>query len=236
MRGCSKWLAGWSNSASRDPLRSTIVSLGGFPAPRAEKYLKKKLFDFDPQYIVLQFGATDAQCPIRAGSRLNANNNSSPSAALTTASYRGQPATTFSPLRWQLASVIGHLRRTEPITPLSAYITAIERMVDDCRSAGIRAVVLSPFVYGARYTMRKAIFYVDALRELHSRAQDMIFVDCVRLLADFPKSRILQHDGFHLSRLGQNLVGEAIGKAIVEDVEDIVTGRCIVDARRQQLS
>jgi hypothetical protein len=84
--------------------------------------------------------------------------------------------------------------------------------------------------------MRKAIFYVDALRELHSRAQDMIFVDCVRLLADFPKSRILQHDGFHLSRLGQNLVGEAIGKAIVEDVEDIVTGRCIVDARRQQLS
>src|ERR1700688_2644660 len=95
------------------PVRSTIVSLGGFPAPRAEKYLKKKLFDFGPQYIVLQFGATDAQCPVRAGSRphhrssLSANSNSSPSAALTTASYHGQPATTFSPLRWQLASVIG---------------------------------------------------------------------------------------------------------------------------------
>ena len=46
----------------------------------------------------------------------------------------------------------------------------------------------------------------------------MIFVDCVRLLADFPKSKILQHDGFHLSRLGQDLVGEATGHAIIGDV------------------
>jgi hypothetical protein len=71
------------------PVQSTIASLGGFPAPRAEKYLKKKLFDFDPQYIVIQLGATDAQCPIRAGSRpadhcsnLSANINPNPIAAL----------------------------------------------------------------------------------------------------------------------------------------------------------
>jgi hypothetical protein len=50
------------------PVQSTIVSLGVFPAPRAENYLKKKVFGFNPQYqyIVIQFGATDAQCPIRA--------------------------------------------------------------------------------------------------------------------------------------------------------------------------
>ena|ERR1700682_5174202 len=36
---------------------STIVSLSGFPAPRAAKYLKPKVFNFRPQYIVLQFGA-----------------------------------------------------------------------------------------------------------------------------------------------------------------------------------
>jgi lysophospholipase L1-like esterase len=220
------------------PVLSTVVSLGGFPAPRAEKYLKKKLFDFHPKYIVVQFGATDAQCPIRAGSRptdhwssLSANGDSAPGAAERTASYHGQPATALSPLRWQLASVIGHLRKIEPITPLSSYITAIERMVDDCRTAGIKPVVLSPFVYGSRYTMRKAIRYVDALHELASRELDMIFVDCVRLLAELPKSRILQNDGFHLSRLGQNLVGEAIAKSIVED---IVTGT-VVDTRRQQL-
>jgi hypothetical protein len=79
--------------------------------------------------------------------------------------------------------------------------------------------------------MRKAIPYVDALRQLHLRAQDMILVDCVSLLSEFPKSRILQHDGFHLSGLGQNLVGEAAGKAIVED---IINSIGFGDAGRQQ--
>ena len=206
-------------------VQSTIFSLGGFPAPRAAKYLKKNVFDFNPEYIVIQFGATDAQCPIRAGSRptdhrssLTASKHSRPDATLATASYHSQPATALSPLRWQIASLIGHLRKVEPITPLSAYIAAIERMVDQSRSVGIKPVVLSPFVYGSDYTMRKAIPYLDALHELNSRAQEMILVDCVSLLADHPKSKVLQHDGFHLSRLGHNLVGEAIGQVIVEDI------------------
>jgi lysophospholipase L1-like esterase len=207
------------------PVQSTIVSLGGFPATRAEKYLKKKVFDFYPQYIVIQFGATDAQCPIRAENRPtdhrstpSTDGNSKLDPTRSAASYHGQTATALSAVRWQIASLIGHLRKIEPISPLSSYIAAIERMVANCRSAGIKPVVLSPFVYGSRYTMKKAIPYMDALHELHSRAPNMIFVDCVGLLSDYPKSRILQHDGFHLSRLGQNLVGEAIGQAIVEDI------------------
>jgi lysophospholipase L1-like esterase len=216
-------------------VQSTVVSLGGFPAPRAAKYLKKNVFDFNPQYIVIQFGATDAQCPIRAGSRptdhrssLAASKHSRPDATLAMASYHSQPATALSPLRWQIASLIGHLRKLEPITPLSAYIAAIEQMADQCRSVGVKPVVLSPFIYGSGYTMRKAIPYLDALHELHARAGEIILIDCVSLLADFPKSKVLQHDGFHLSRLGHNLVGEAIGKAIVQDI----TRRSAGDARR----
>lgn len=208
------------------PVQSDIVSLGGFPAPRAEKYLKSKVFDFSPQYIVFQFGATDAQCPIRAGSRPT-DQHSKPNAAPRATSYHGRPATAFSTLRWQMASLIGHLRKIEPITPLTIYIAAIERMVDDCRSVGATPVVLSPFIYGSRYTTSKAVSYVNALHELHSRAQDMIFLDCVSLLANFPKSIILQNDGFHLSAVGHNLVGEAIGQAIVED---ILANGCVRDA------
>jgi hypothetical protein len=206
------------------PVLSTIVSLGGFSAPRAEKYLKKKLFGFNPQYIVIQFGATDAQCPIRTRSRptdhrsgLNTNSNSNLSATQNAAWYHRQPATVLSTLRWQLASAIGYVRRIEPITPLSSYVAAIEHMVDECRSADIKPVVLSPFIYGSRYTTKKAIRYVDALDRLNLKKQRMIFVDCFSLLAEFPRTKILQHDGFHLSRLSQNLVGEAVAKAIVED-------------------
>ncbi len=205
------------------PVLSTVVSLGGFPAPRAEKYLRKKLFGFGPDYIVIQLGATDAQCPIRAASRPTnrgtpcTDSHSSVGSAHYASSYHAQPARAFSPLRWHLASAIGHLRRIEPITPLPSYVAAILRMVDECRSEDIRPVVLSPFAYGSGYTTKKAAAYVDALRELHNKSQDMIFVDCFGLLAGVPKIRILQHDGFHLSPLGHNIVGQAVGKAIAED-------------------
>ena len=205
------------------PVLSTIVSLGGFPAPRAEKYLRKKLFGFDPDYIVIQLGATDAQCPIRAASRPNNrgtpcdNSCSSVGTAHYAASYHAQPARAFSPLRWRLASAIGYLRRIEPITPLPSFVAAILRMVDECRSEEIRPVVLSPFAYGSGYTSKKAVAYVDALRELDKESQDMLFVDCFSLLADNPKVRILQHDGFHLSPLGHDIVGQAVGTAIAED-------------------
>ena len=163
VRGCSKWLVGLVEDRLARPVQSKIVSLGGFPAPRAAKYLKKKLFEFNPQYIVLQFGATDAQCPIRARSRPTDRGPptryrqqfQSRRGSERAAPYHGQPATVLSPLRWQLISAIGYLRKIEPITPLSSYIAAIERMVDDCRAAGIKTIVLSPFVYGSRYTMRK---------------------------------------------------------------------------------
>jgi hypothetical protein len=198
------------------PVQSAIVSLGGFPAPRAANHLKSKVFDFNPNYVVLQFGPTDAQCPIRKRNRTDRGLKSSSDDL--GASYHSQPATPLSPLRWELISLIGYLWKIDPITPLSSYIAAIGAMVDDCRSAGITPVVLSPFVYGSRYTMRNAISYTNSLRE-RLRAGDGILVDCVAALAKFPKSSILQHDGFHLSFAGHNVVGEAIAQAIVLDAK-----------------
>src|SRR6516225_1232383 len=51
-------------------VRSNIISLGGFPAPRAAKYLRHKVFKFKPNYVVIQFGATDAKCSIRSRKHL----------------------------------------------------------------------------------------------------------------------------------------------------------------------
>ena len=152
-------------------VQSHIVSLGGFPAPRASKYLKK-VFDFNPDYIVIQFGATDALCPIRARSRSTIRCSKPGVASGTSASTNhARPASALSSLRWEVASLIGYLRKINPITPLSLYIAAIEHMVDNCRSAGIAPVVLSPFVYGSRYTMRNAIAYVNALEKLHFHSE-----------------------------------------------------------------
>jgi hypothetical protein len=116
------------NRLSR-PVQSAIVSLGGFPAPRAANHLKSKVFDFNPNYVVLQFGPTDAQCPIRTRNRTTAaSSGRSTDRGLKSSSddpgvsYHSQPATPLSPLRWELISLIGYLRKIDPITPLSSYI------------------------------------------------------------------------------------------------------------------
>lgn len=198
------------------PVSSTIVSLGGFPAPRAEKHLKRKVLEFHPHYVVIQFASTDAQCPVRKSNRSAAKN----SAATTSTSrpwdpsYHRRPATMLSLLRWELISLIGRLRKLAPITALPVHVGAIRSMAAECKSAGAIPVVLSPFLYGSRYTTTKALAYAKAVRDL-AEAEGFLFVDCMAALRAKAKREVLQHDGFHLSEAGQIVVGQAIADLIV---------------------
>jgi hypothetical protein len=81
-------------------------------------------------------------------------------------------------LQSEVAVLIGYAWKIGPTTPMTSYVATMERMVKACRSAGATPVVLSPFIYGSRYTMRKChSLYRDALRDL-AKMQDMILVDC----------------------------------------------------------
>jgi hypothetical protein len=194
-------------------VQSGVVGLGGFPVPRAEKYFKKRVLVVNPDYVVVQFGSTDASCPIRTRRKSiqNASRSSDSTVFL--------PPTWLTMVRWQLQSLAGLLRRPEPVTSRSRYVGAIENIAEECVSAGITPVVLSPFVFGSRYSTRNAAGYTDALHDLHAKVNRMILVDCIRLLCRFPRLKILQRDGFHLSRFGHDLIEEAIGRAIVADVK-----------------
>jgi lysophospholipase L1-like esterase len=199
------------------PVRSAIISLGGFPAPRAEKYLKRRVLDgLKPHYVIIQFSSLDAQCALRKGNR-TAPSGPHALSAPNRDRHQRLPATVFSLLRWEIASLIGRLRRLEPTTPLLLHLAAVQRMVKGCRAAGAMPVVLSPFLYGSRYTTKNAIGYTRALQDL-AKAQGVIFVDCTHALSSRTKRQILQHDGFHLSSIGQQLIGQAIAKAIVANV------------------
>jgi len=91
-------------------VQSHLISLAGLPAPGAVKHLKRQVFDFDPNYVVIQLGATDAQHPIRARNRPTdcrsspGTDHSLKSSSDLTLSYHGQPATALSPPRWSPGS------------------------------------------------------------------------------------------------------------------------------------
>jgi hypothetical protein len=88
------------------PVQSRTVSLGGYTAPRAEKYLKSKVLDFDPDYVVIQFGSIDVQCPIRRANRPDSTPKTKAFDYSAAHSYHGKPPMVFSPLRWEIVSAI----------------------------------------------------------------------------------------------------------------------------------
>ena len=146
-------------------LQAHITSLHNFPAPRAEKHLRKRVLGFKPAYVVIQFGSTDAACPLRP-KRRQVDRSSKSSAISKNAKLR--PPSLFTLSRWTIASFLSFFWKVHPVTPLSQYIGAIEHMVDDCISAGVTPVVLSPFIFGSKTSTRNAILYTNALRELRS--------------------------------------------------------------------
>jgi hypothetical protein len=204
------------------PVQTNVLTLHGFPAPRAEKYLKSKIVPFNPDYIVIQFGSTDAARPIRKKRSSAVSTSEEKLAFGTPTSCTNAPAfrspTPFTIVRWHAQSLVGFCWKTAAITSLSTYVAAIEHMVHDCLSAKITPVVLSPFMFGSFHSLKNATIYTNALRDLHLRRNRMIFIDCIRLLSKAPKSKVLLSDGIHLSRLGHHLVGEAIGQAIITDI------------------
>ena len=204
------------------PVTSFVVSLVSFPAPRAQKYLSSKVLACKPDYVVFQFGATDAHCPIRKRNHPTAQIvDGGRSRARQPSRYSGydrKPTTALSRIRWELISLLGFFKRPDPITPLPLYIATIEQMMLECRGAGAVPVVLSPFVYGSRYTTRNALAYAKALRDLHVTMPDAILIDCIDLLTKVTKSRILMRDGWHLSRYGHQVIGHTIANLIVRHV------------------
>jgi lysophospholipase L1-like esterase len=204
-------------------VEAKVVSLHNFPAPRAVKHLSAKLSKHRPSYVVIQFGATDANCAVRRSNRRTASTNSATERSIPSNRYR--PPNAAVRLRWEVASVAAFVRRPAPITSEGAFIEALKHMADDCLSASAIPIVLTPFVFGSRYSTKNAIRYAHSMAELAKDGQ-IVVIDCVQLLGTYPKKSTLLNDGFHLSQLAHGLIGEALAKAIIEDAGQ----RCLLDA------
>jgi hypothetical protein len=116
------------------PVQSTIVGLPAFSATRAEKYLQRKVLPFNRNYIVIQFGSTDAACPIWHHPPATQSSRFRNQRGADSAAYHARPATMLTLLHWELTSLIGYLMTPGPVTSLAAYIQAIEWMVKNCRA------------------------------------------------------------------------------------------------------
>ena len=206
---------------SEASVTSAVHSFGGFPAPRAAKYLERRALSKKPDFVIIQLGTLDALCPVRPellGSARSKNlktkiRNSTENAQLT-------PASNWSYPRWILAAFIGFAFQLQPTTPLPQFIAAIDGIIDQCLAAGAIPIVLTPFVYGSLYSMRSGVRYANALRELVAQKTGAILVDAMLALWSKPRRETLQHDGFHLSKVGHALVASAIANAVCKSLQE----------------
>jgi lysophospholipase L1-like esterase len=207
------------------PVVSKLVSLDGFTAPRAEKHLPRMALGWGPDYVVMQFGSSDAHCPVPKVNRRSASLGATSSTRELQLAYHRQPSSLISSVRWEIVSLIGYLRKINPETALPEYVAVIERMARLCLSQRATPVVLSPFVFGSRYSTRSAIAFTRELRDHLTQLPGALLVDCVSALGAFAKISVLQRDGIHLSQLGHRIVGEVIAEAIASDNLSKVTSR-----------
>jgi lysophospholipase L1-like esterase len=89
-------------------------------------------------------------------------------------------------------------------------------MVDECVSAGIAVVVLSPFVMGGARSNRFAARYSHALRRHLPLSSVVHLLDAHALLSRERRSQMLLRDGFHLSARGHQIVGAALGQLLAQ--------------------
>jgi lysophospholipase L1-like esterase len=207
---------------SKGSVTSTLDSFGGFPAPRAAKYLQTRVLKSKPDFVIIQFGSTDAACPFRSGPLFRSAYKKKPKTEAKNGVQDAQskPATTWSYVRWYLSAIIGFAFQVPPITPLPEYLAAIDDIIDQCLAAGTIPIVLTPFVYGSPYSTRSGVRYAKALRRLVARKTGAIFVDAMLPLLSKPRSEVLQNDGFHLSKIGHALVASAIAEAVCKNLQE----------------
>jgi lysophospholipase L1-like esterase len=192
----------FGNSVSID---STVVSLGGFPAIRAVKYLKKKVCALDPDIVIIQFGSTDASVSIRKNIK---KMRVSPELV-------SQRELCWKELfKHKLKSIISEVLCLSPVTNKPEYINAIKDMIRVLRENGTIVVVLSPFHFASSISNRYAKAYRDALKLEIEFLDGVYFLNAHKDLSSYSKLRTLCKNGTHLSRFGHKIIGNELANLI----------------------
>lgn len=193
-----------------DDIQSDIVSLVGFGAPRAKRHIERQLTKARPGIVVIQFGSTDANVPLRkhlgrVGGEVTKNSDNS---------------ITWKDLaRWRLKTVITGLLRLKPVTAEDDYIAAMDGMVRTALSMNVTPVVISSFPFGSNRSDRFSRIYKDRLKSVMQGLKGAYFMDVYNELGKYPKTKTLCQDGFHISKFSHELIGDLLAARLQEIIE-----------------
>ena len=197
-------------------IKYSIATLTACPAPTAVERLEENAFAHNPDIVVLQFGQTDAKIAVR---RLwnEVLGRRPPPKPFILASDR--PPRLENRLDAFFRGCAGLALGARPVTSRSDYRRSIAKMVDSVVSFGAYPIVFTPFVFDNFLADAWARCYSCDLVADFAGRPDVCVIDGWNPLAQYPRNKILLHDGIHLSQLGHDILAQCLTPKLVERIQ-----------------
>jgi len=197
-------------------IKLSIISLHSCPATKAIESLEEKVLPLHPDIVVLQFGQTDAKVAVRRlwNELFGGRPSSKPPVVVS-----DRPATWRNRVDLFVRSCAGLALGAHPFTSRADYRQNISKMVEAVVSSGAYPIVFTPFVfYNFLADAWARCYSCDIVADFAGRA-DVCIVDSWSLLAQYPRSQMLLHDGLHLSRRAHEILAECLQAKLVERIQ-----------------
>jgi hypothetical protein len=206
--------------AATRPVEAKIVSLPSFPIDRARRHLAKRVLSWHPDYVVVQFGTTDAGAVLQRYliKRLGIGKKSLTERGLSALSNRPGPwrAATFADMaRWFVKGAIARLLRVPPRTSREIYCQSASAIASEIMASGARPLLLTPFCFGDAWSEHYAKQFSEDLEQL-ARTKRFLVVNGLKALRKYPHRKVLLANGCHLSSFGHEVIAKELLRVIME--------------------
>jgi hypothetical protein len=200
--------------ATTRPVEATVVSLPGFPIDRARRHLAKKVLSLHPDYVVVQFGTSDAIAPLqrylaqRLGIRRKLQADRGLAAPAIRASAR-RAATSLDLVRWFVKGIVARVLRVPPRTPREVYRESVAAIASGILASGAKPIILTPFRFGDAWSEHNGKQFSGDIEQL-ARSMGFAAVDGRKPLRRYPVRKVLLATGDHLSAFGHEVIAKEL--------------------------
>lgn len=202
-------------------IECSIATLTACQAPAAVERLEENVFPHHPDIVVLQFGPSDTKIAVRRAWHEVLGRQKKTSKAPVLVANR--PANLGNRMNAFFRGCAGLALGARPVTSRSDYRQSIAKMVDSVISIGAYPIVCTPFVFDNFLSDAWARCYSCDLTADFAGRTDVCVIDAWKLLAQYPRSQTLLHDGFHLSQWGHEVLAQDLKPKLVERIQALAS-------------
>lgn len=184
------------------------------PATQAAEHLEEEVLVRRPDIVVLQFGQSDAKVAVTRlwnetfGRRMH---TSGPPRVIFE-----KPMTRRRRVSLFLRACGGLIVGAKPFTSRTDYRRSIAEVVEAVVAPGAYTIVITPFVFENFLADAWARCYSSDLESDFAGRTDVSVINGWNLLAEYPRAKMLLHDGLHLSRAAHEVLAKSLQTHLAE--------------------